>query len=523
MDIRAEEISKIIRDQIGSHAVQVDVAEVGSVISLGDGIARVHGIERAMAGEMLEFSHGVFGIALNLEEDSVGAVLLGDYREIKEGDAVKRTARIISVPVGDAMLGRVVNALGQPIDGKGPIQTKEFLPIERLAPGVVDRQPVKEPLQTGLKAIDGMVPIGRGQRELIIGDRQTGKTAVAVDTIINQRGKGVICIYNAIGQKQSTVAQVVRTLEEYDAMSYTIVVAASASDPAPMLYISPYSACAIGEYFRDSGRHALVVYDDLSKHAQAYREISLLLRRPPGREAYPGDVFYLHSRLLERAAKLNASQGGGSLTALPIIETQAGDLSAYIPTNVISITDGQIFLESDLFHQGVRPAINVGNSVSRVGGSAQIRAMRQVAGSLRLDLAQYRELAAFAQFGSDLDKATQAQLNRGRRLVEILKQPQYQPVAVEKQVAIIYAATKGFIDPVAIEDVRRYEEDLYSFLESRHPGVLSGIAEKKILDDDLKAARRAGPERVRPAVRRGACSQRRRRCVASSSAHAVTH
>jgi F-type H+-transporting ATPase subunit alpha len=488
MDIRAEEISKIIRDQIGSHAVQVDVAEVGSVISLGDGIARVHGIERAMAGEMLEFSHGVFGIALNLEEDSVGAVLLGDYREIKEGDAVKRTARIISVPVGDAMLGRVVNALGQPIDGKGPIQTKEFLPIERLAPGVVDRQPVKEPLQTGLKAIDGMVPIGRGQRELIIGDRQTGKTAVAVDTIINQRGKGVICIYNAVGQKQSTVAQVVRTLEEYDAMSYTIVVAASASDPAPMLYISPYSACAIGEYFRDSGRHALVVYDDLSKHAQAYREISLLLRRPPGREAYPGDVFYLHSRLLERAAKLNTSHGGGSLTALPIIETQAGDLSAYIPTNVISITDGQIFLESDLFHQGVRPAINVGNSVSRVGGSAQIRAMRQVAGSLRLDLAQYRELAAFAQFGSDLDKATQAQLNRGRRLVEILKQPQYQPVAVEKQVAIIYAATKGFIDSVAVEDVRRYEEDLYSFLETRHPGVLSGIAEKKILDDDLKAA-----------------------------------
>jgi F-type H+/Na+-transporting ATPase subunit alpha len=488
MDIRAEEISKIIRDQIGSHAVQVDVAEVGSVISLGDGIARVHGIERAMAGEMLEFSHGVFGIALNLEEDSVGAVLLGDYKEIKEGDSVKRTGRIISVPVGDAMLGRVVNALGQPIDGKGPIQTKEFLPIERLAPGVVDRQPVKEPLQTGLKAIDGMVPIGRGQRELIIGDRQTGKTAVAVDTIINQRGKGVICIYNAIGQKQSTVAQVVRTLEEYDAMSYTIVVAASASDPAPMLYISPYSACAIGEYFRDSGRHALVVYDDLSKHAQAYREISLLLRRPPGREAYPGDVFYLHSRLLERAAKLNASHGGGSLTALPIIETQAGDLSAYIPTNVISITDGQIFLESDLFHQGVRPAINVGNSVSRVGGSAQIRAMRQVAGSLRLDLAQYRELAAFAQFGSDLDKATQSQLNRGRRLVEILKQPQYQPVAVEKQVAIIYAATKGFIDSVAIEDVRRYEEDLYRFLETRHPGVLSGIAEKKILDDDLKAA-----------------------------------
>jgi F-type H+-transporting ATPase subunit alpha len=441
-----------------------------------------------MAGEMLEFPHGVFGIALNLEEDSVGAVLLGEYREIKEGDPVKRTGRIISVPVGDQMLGRVVNALGQPIDGKGPIQSGETLPIERLAPGVVDRQPVKEPLQTGLKAIDGMVPIGRGQRELIIGDRQTGKTAVAVDAIINQRDTGVVCIYNAIGQKQSTVAQVVRTLEENDAMRYTIVVAAAAADPAPMLYISPYSACTIGEYFRDSGRHALIVYDDLSKHAQAYREISLLLRRPPGREAYPGDVFYLHSRLLERAAKLNATLGGGSLTALPIIETQAGDLSAYIPTNVISITDGQIFLEADLFHQGVRPAINVGNSVSRVGGSAQIRAMRQVAGSLRLDLAQYRELAAFAQFGSDLDKSTQAQLNRGRRLVEILKQPQYRPLPVEKQVTIVYAATKGFIDPVAIEDVRQYEEDLFRFLESSHPGVLTGIKEKKILDDEVKGA-----------------------------------
>ena len=415
MDIRAEEISKIIREQIGSYAVEVDVAEVGSIIAIGDGIARVHGIERVMAGEMLEFTHGVFGIALNLEEESVGAVLLGGYKKIKEGDLVKRTGRIISVPVGDEMLGRVVNALGQPLDGKGPIQSKQFLPIESLAPGVVDRQRVKEPIQTGLKAIDGMVPIGRGQRELIIGDRQTGKTAVATDTIINQRGKDVICIYNAIGQKQSTVAQVVRTLEEYDAMSYTIVVAATASDPAPMLYIAPYSACTIGEYFRDSGRHALCVYDDLSKHAQAYREISLLLRRPPGREAYPGDVFYLHSRLLERAAKLNKEKGGGSLTALPIIETQAGDLSAYIPTNVISITDGQIFLESDLFHQGVRPAINVGNSVSRVGGSAQIRAMRQVAGSLRLDLAQYRELAAFAQFGSDLDKGTQDPLNRGPR------------------------------------------------------------------------------------------------------------
>jgi F-type H+-transporting ATPase subunit alpha len=488
MDIRAEEISKIIRDQIGSFAVDVDVAEVGTVISIGDGIARVHGVQRAMAGEMLDFGRGVFGIALNLEEDSVGAVLLGDFTQIKEGDTVRRTGRIISVPVGEAMLGRVVDALGQPIDGKGPIASTQSLPIERLAPGVVDRQPVKEPLQTGLKAIDGMVPIGRGQRELIIGDRQTGKTAVAVDAIINQRGKGVICIYNAIGQKQSTVAQVVRTLEEYDAMSYTIVVAATASDPAPMLYIAPYSACAIGEFFRDSGRHALVVYDDLSKHAQSYREISLLLRRPPGREAYPGDVFYLHSRLLERAAKLNQALGGGSLTALPIIETQAGDLSAYIPTNVISITDGQIFLESDLFHQGVRPAINVGNSVSRVGGSAQIKAMRQVAGSLRLDLAQYRELAAFAQFGSDLDKSTQSQLNRGRRLVEILKQPQYEPVAVEKQVVIIYAATKGFLDQVAIEDVRRYEEDLYRHLEARATSVLSGIAEKKVLDDEIKAA-----------------------------------
>jgi F-type H+-transporting ATPase subunit alpha len=488
MDIRAEEISKIIRDQIGSYAVSVDVAEVGSVIAIGDGIARVHGVERAMAGEMLEFPHSVFGIALNLEEESVGAVLLGDFKAIREGDQVKRTGRIISVPVGEEMLGRVVNALGQPVDGKGPIVTKEFLPIERLAPGVVDRQSVKEPLQTGLKAIDAMVPIGRGQRELIIGDRQTGKTAVAVDTIINQKGKDVICIYNAIGQKQSTIAQVVRTLEEFDAMSYTIVVAAAASDPAPMLYISPYSACAIGEYFRDSARHALVVYDDLSKHAQAYREISLLLRRPPGREAYPGDVFYLHSRLLERAAKLNKERGAGSLTALPIIETQAGDLSAYIPTNVISITDGQIFLEADLFHQGVRPAINVGNSVSRVGGSAQIKAMRQVAGSLRLDLAQYRELAAFAQFGSDLDKATQAQLNRGRRMVEILKQPQYQPLPVEKQVAIIFAATNGLVDSVAVEDVRRYEEELYRFLETRHAGLLAGIRDRKVLDDELKAS-----------------------------------
>src|SRR5688500_18074155 len=485
MDIKADEISKIIREQIGSYAVDVDVAEVGSIISLGDGIARVHGVENAMAGEMLEFPHGVYGIALNLEEESVGAVLLGEFKEIKEGDLVKRTGRIISVPVGEELLGRVVNALGQPIDGKGPIASKQFSPIERLAPGVVDRQPVKEPLQTGLKAIDGMVPIGRGQRELIIGDRQTGKTAVAVDAIINQKHTGVICIYNAIGQKQSTVAQVVRTLEENDAMSYTIVVAATASDPAPMLYIAPYSACAIGEFFRDTGRHALIVYDDLSKHAQSYREISLLLRRPPGREAYPGDAFYLHSRLLERAAKLNKELGGGSLTALPIIETQAGDLSAYIPTNVISITDGQIFLESDLFHQYVRPAINVVNSVSRVGGSAQVKAMRQVAGSLQLDLAHYRDLAAFAQFGSDLDNATLNQLNRGKRLVEILKQPQYQPLPVEKQVIIIYAATNGFLDKVAVEDARDYETELYKFLDTRRAQLLSSLSEKKQIDDAI--------------------------------------
>jgi F-type H+-transporting ATPase subunit alpha len=494
MDIRAEEISKIIRDQIGSYAVDVDVAEVGTIISVGDGIARVHGVENTMAGEMLEFPHGVFGIALNLEEESVGAVLLGDFTQISEGDIVKRTGRIISVPVGPELVGRVVNALGQPIDGKGPIVSKESMPIERLAPGVVARSPVKEPMQTGLKAIDAMVPIGRGQRELIIGDRQTGKTAVAVDTIINQRGQNMVCIYNAIGQKQSTVAQVVRTLEDAGAMEYTIVVAAAASDPAPLLYISPYSACTMGEYFRDSGQHALCIYDDLSKHAQAYREISLLLRRPPGREAYPGDVFYLHSRLLERAAKMRKELGGGSLTALPIIETQAGDLSAYIPTNVISITDGQIFLESDLFHQGVRPAINVGNSVSRVGGSAQIKAMRQVAGTLRLDLAQYRELAAFAQFGSDLDKATLNQLNRGRRLVEVLKQPQYQPLPVEKQVAIIYAATNGYLDPVPVESVRAYEADLYKFLDTRRAQLLASIVEKKQIDDAIKAELNAALE-----------------------------
>lgn len=486
MDIKAEEISKIIRDQIGNYAVNVDVSEVGTVVAVGDGIARLHGVESVMAGEMLEFSHGVFGIALNLEESSVGAVLLGDYTQIREGDPVKRTGRIISVPVGDEMLGRVINALGQPIDGKGPITSNQYRPIEQIAPGVVDRQPVREPLQTGLKAIDAMIPIGRGQRELIIGDRQTGKTAVAVDTIINQKDTGVICIYNAIGQKQSTIAQVVKTLKDAGAMAYTIVVAAAASDPASLLFVSPYAACSIGEHFRDSGRHALCVYDDLSKHAQAYREISLLLRRPPGREAYPGDVFYLHSRLLERAAKMNDTQGGGSLTALPIIETQAGDLSAYIPTNVISITDGQIFLESDLFHQGVRPAINVGNSVSRVGGAAQVKAMRQVAGTLRLDLAQYRELAAFAQFGSELDKATRAQLSRGQRLVELLKQPQYEPLAVEQQIMIIFAGTTGLLDDIAVTDVQKFERELYRFVETRHGAVCAAIREKQQLDEQLK-------------------------------------
>src|SRR5579872_2627600 len=473
--IRADEISRVLREEIENYEGAIDVSETGSVISVGDGIARIYGLEKVMAGELIEFPQDVSGIAMNLEEDQVGSVLLGDYTVIKEGDEVRRTGRIMSVPVGDEMIGRVVNALGQPIDGKGPIATKAFMPVERIAPGVVDRTSVKEPLQTGLKAIDGMVPIGRGQRELIIGDRQTGKTAVAIDAIINQKGLGVICIYNAIGQKQSTVAQVVKTLEDADAMRYSIVVAASAADPAPLLYISPYSACTMGEFFRDSGRHALCIYDDLSKHAQAYREISLLLRRPPGREAYPGDVFYLHSRLLERAAKVKQELGGGSLTALPIIETQAGDLSAYIPTNVISITDGQIFLESDLFHQGVRPAINVGNSVSRVGGSAQVKAMRQVAGTLRLDLAQYRELAAFAQFGSDLDKATLNQLNRGRRLVEILKQPQYEPLPVERQVAIIFAGTNGYLDSVPIPSLRNFEVELYRFIETRHPQIFRGI------------------------------------------------
>jgi len=486
-EIRASEINEIIRKQIENFETGVTVMEVGTVIKIGDGIAELHGLEKVMAGELLEFPNDVRGLALNLEEDKVGAVLFGDFQTIREGDLVKRTGRIMEVPVGDALIGRVVDCLGNPIDDAGPIVTEQYSSVERIAPGVVDRQPVKEPLQTGLKAIDAMVPIGRGQRELIIGDRQTGKTAVAVDTIINQKGKDVICIYVAIGQKASTVAQVVKTLHDFGAMDYTIVIKATASDPAAMQFLAPYSGAAMGEYFRDNGRHALTIYDDLSKQAAAYREISLLLRRPPGREAYPGDVFYLHSRLLERAAKLSDLKGGGSLTSLPIIETQAGDISAYIPTNVISITDGQIFLEADLFNSGFRPAINVGNSVSRVGGSAQIKAMKQVAGTLRLDLAQFRELQAFAQFGSDLDKATQAQLARGRRLTEILKQPQYQPVDVEKQVLVIWAATNGYTDDIAVEDIRRFEIGLLKFIESSRPGLLSDIREQKSLTEDIKA------------------------------------
>jgi F-type H+-transporting ATPase subunit alpha len=485
--IKADEITQLIRQQIENYETKVQVDEVGTVISLGDGIARVHGLDKVMAGEMLDFGHGVSGIAMNLEEDQVGAVLMGDYTEIKEGGQVKRTGRIMSVPVGEALIGRVVNALGQPIDDKGPLATKEFLPVERIAPGVIERQPVREPMATGIKAIDSMIPVGRGQRELIIGDRQTGKTSVALDTIINSKGKNLICIYNAIGQKRSSIAQVVKILEDAGAMEYTIIVAASASEPAPMQYIAPYAATAMGEYFRDSKRHALLIYDDLSKHAAAYREISLLLRRPPGREAYPGDVFYLHSRLLERAAKMSDKNGGGSLTSLPIIETQAGDVSAYIPTNVISITDGQIFLETDLFNSGVRPAVNVGISVSRVGGSAQIKAMRQVAGSLKLELAQFRELAAFAQFGSDLDKATQNQLNRGKRLVEILKQDLFQPLPFSKQILIIFAGTGGFLDDMPVEQIRDFEKELYRYAETTNQGLLNAIEEKKNLDDQLKA------------------------------------
>ncbi len=486
MQIRAEEISEIIKTQIRDYEKKVEMSETGTVLTIGDGIARIYGLEKAMAGELLEFPHNIYGMVLNLEEANVGAAILGEDYLIKEGDIVKRTGKIVQVPVGEEIIGRVVDALGQPIDGKGPIEAKNFRKIEIKAPGIVDRKSVHEPLQTGIKAIDGMIPIGRGQRELIIGDRQTGKTAVALDTIINQKGQNCVCIYVAIGQKRSTVARVVDTLTKYGAMEFSIVVSATASESAPLQFIAPYCGVTMGEYFRDSGKHALIIYDDLSKHAVAYRQLSLLLRRPPGREAYPGDVFYLHSRLLERAAKLSDALGAGSLTALPIIETQAGDVSAYVPTNVISITDGQIYLESDLFYAGVRPAINVGLSVSRVGGSAQIKAMKQVAGTLRLDLAQYREVAAFAQFGSDLDKATQMQLSRGSRLVEILKQPQYSPSPVEKQVLIIYAAINGFLDSYPVAALKKYESELMSFVDSRHPEVFAAIKEKKQLDDEVK-------------------------------------
>jgi F-type H+-transporting ATPase subunit alpha len=484
--INADEITQLLKEQIENYDAEIRVDETGTIITLGDGIARIHGLDKAMAGEMLLFPHDVQGLAMNLDEDQVGCVLLGDYTELREGDEVKRSGEIMSVPVGDAMIGRVVNALGQPIDNRGPIEGTQLSPIERIAPGVVDRQGVREPMSTGLKAIDSMIPIGRGQRELIIGDRQTGKTAIALDTIINSAKNNLICIYCAIGQKRSSVAQVVQTLAEHGAMDYTIVVAATASEPAPLQYLAPYSATSMGEFFRDSGRHALIIYDDLSKHAVAYREISLLLRRPPGREAYPGDVFYLHSRLLERSAKMSDAKGGGSLTALPVIETQAGDVSAYIPTNVISITDGQIYLEGDLFNSGVRPAVNVGLSVSRVGGSAQIKAMRQVAGTLKLELAQYRELAAFAQFGSDLDKVTQNQLNRGSRLTEILKQPQFAPLSTEKQIVVIFAGTNGFLDDLKIEEIRAFETGLYPYLDSAQSQLLNDIVSKKSLDDDLR-------------------------------------
>jgi F-type H+/Na+-transporting ATPase subunit alpha len=484
--IRPDEIVTVLRRRLEELETRIDLSETGTVLSVGDGIATIYGLERVMYGEMIVFPHDVYGIAMNLEEDTVGAVLLGDYTKVRSGDEVRRTRRIISVPVGEALIGRVVNALGEPIDGKGPIEAKQYNPVERLAPGVVDRRPVHQPLQTGIIAIDAMIPIGRGQRELIIGDRQTGKTAILLDTIINQKGQNVICIYVAIGQKQSTIAQVVKTLEDYGAMDYTIVVAASASEPAPMLYLAPYTGCAIGEYFRDTGRHALVCYDDLSKHAAAYREISLLLRRPPGREAYPGDIFYLHSRLLERAAKLNDENGGGSLTALPVIETQAGDVSGYIPTNVISITDGQIYLESELFYAGIRPAINVGISVSRVGGAAQVKAMKQVAGFLRLELAQYRELAAFAQFGSELDPATQRQLARGERLTELLKQPQFQPVAVEKQIAIIFAGTEGYLDDLPVSECGPFKYALFDYIDKYNPPAIRALREKMEITEDIR-------------------------------------
>ncbi|HEY1743407.1 MAG TPA: F0F1 ATP synthase subunit alpha [Granulicella sp.] len=484
--IQANEITELLRQQIENYEQRIQVDEVGTIITLGDGIARVHGLDKVMAGELVEFPHGIMGLAMNLDEDQVGTVVLGDYSELKEGDEVKRTGKIMSVPVGEALIGRVVNALGQPIDDKGPINTPHSLPVERLAPGVIARQSVTEPMATGIKAIDTMIPIGRGQRELLIGDRQTGKTAVALDTIINSAKNDLICIYCAIGQKRSSVATVVQTLEEYGAMAYTIVVAATASEPAPMQYLAPFAATAMGEYFRDNGKHALIIYDDLSKHAASYREISLLLRRPPGREAYPGDVFYLHSRLLERSSKMSKELGGGSLTALPIIETQAGDVSAYIPTNVISITDGQIFFETDLFNSGVRPAVNVGLSVSRVGFAAAIKATKQVGSTLKLDLAQYRELAAFAQFGSDLDKVTQNQLNRGARLTELLKQPQFQPLTWVQQVAIIFAGTQGLLDDVEVKDIRAFEDGFYTYMDSAAPQVLSGIESKKALDDDLR-------------------------------------
>jgi F-type H+-transporting ATPase subunit alpha len=485
--IKADEITQLLREQIANYDSKVQVDEVGTITSLGDGIARLHGLDKAMSGELLSFPHGIAGLALSLEEDQVGAVILGDYTELSEGDEVKRTGKILSVPVGEAMIGRVVNALGMPIDDKGPIATTETLPVERIAPGIIDRQPVREPMATGLKAIDSMIPVGRGQRELIIGDRQTGKTAVLLDTIINNAKNDLICIYCAIGQKRSSIAQVVQTLTEAGAMKHTIIVAASASEPAPLLYLAPYAATSMGEFFRDSGKHALVMYDDLSKHAVAYREISLLLRRPPGREAYPGDVFYLHSRLLERSSKMSVKRGGGSLTALPVIETQAGDVSAYIPTNVISITDGQIFLETDLFNSGVRPAVNVGLSVSRVGFSAAIKAVKQVGSTLKLDLAQYRELAAFAQFGSDLDPMTQKQLNRGARLTELLKQPQFQPLSWQQQVVVLFAGTQGYLDDLKIEEIRAYEDGLHKHFASSQTALLDDLTKKKALDDDLRA------------------------------------
>ncbi len=486
MSIRPEEISSLIKKQIESYESKIEVSEVGTVIQVGDGIARIHGLENAMAGELLEFANGVMGMAQNLEEHNVGVIILGPFSDIREGDQVKRTGRIMQVPVGEALLGRVVNALGQPIDGNGPINTTEYRPIESPAPGVIDRRSVHEPMQTGIKAIDSMVPIGRGQRELIIGDRQTGKTAIAIDAIINQKGQDMICIYVAIGQKQSTVASVAETLRKNGAMEYTIIVTAGASEPAPLLYLAPYAGVSMGEYFMYKGQHVLVVYDDLSKQAAAYRELSLLLRRPPGREAFPGDVFYLHSRLLERAAKLSDKLGGGSLTALPIIETQAGDVSAYIPTNVISITDGQIFLESDLFYSGMRPAVSVGLSVSRVGGSAQIKAMKKVAGTLRLDLAQYRELQAFSQFGSDLDKATQAKLTRGARTTEILKQDQYQPMSVERQVVSIYIAVNGYLDDILMADVKRFEKDIQSYIDEKYQDIFKSIRETKELSKEVE-------------------------------------